>query len=103
MSSDALREAIRSGEVAEAGQQVVAITADDERHAFTYLDVDIAQDVVRGEAASGQAVAVSMGDIVELRRRAPDGVRTAALVAVAVAAAVLADAVANFLDIFDFE
>ena len=69
MSSDALREAIRSGEIAEAGQQIVAITADNERHAFMYLGVDIAQDVVRGEAASGQAVAVSIGDIVELRPR----------------------------------
>ena len=80
MSSDALRTAVRAGEVGRPGQQVVVVTADGEQHAFTYQSVDTAQDVVRGEAASGEAVAVPIEDIVALRMQATDGGRTAMVV-----------------------
>ena len=80
MSSDELSAAIRAGEIAEPGQRVVVVTADGERHAFTSQGVDTAQDVIRGEGAAGEAVAVPIGDIVALRMAARDGVGTTAVV-----------------------
>ena len=103
MSSDELRAAIRAGEAGQPGQQVVVVTADGNRHAFAFQGVDTAQDVVRGEGAAGEAVAVSIGDIVEVRVPTEDGKSTALLVAgilFTVALAVYADAVEDFLDIF---
>ena len=73
MSSDALRAAIRAGEVGQPGQQVIAVMADGERHAFAFEGVDTAQDVIRGQAATGEAVSVAIEDVVALRVRATDG------------------------------
>ena len=103
MSSDELRAAIRAGEVGQPGQQMMAVTADGERHAFAFQGVDTALDVVRGEGKAGEAVAVPIGDIVALRAPSTDGRRTALLVVgalFAVAVAVYADAVEDFFDIF---
>ena len=80
MSSDELRAAIRAGDVGQPGQQVVVVTADGKRHAFAFQGVDTAQDVVRGEGAAGDAVAVPIGDIAALRMKAKDGVGTTAVV-----------------------
>ena len=105
MSSEELRTAIRAGEVAQPGQRVVVVTANGDRHAFTFQGVDTAQDVVRGEGPAGEPVAVAIGDIVELRMPATDGVKTAAVivsVVLAVFLAIAADAAEDFVEIFDF-
>ena len=83
MSSDELRAAIRAGEIGQPGQQMMAVTADGERHAFAFQGVDTTQDVVRGEGAAGEAVAVPIGDIVALRVPGVKGVPTVLLIAAA--------------------
>ena len=106
MSSDALRAAIRAGEVGQPGQQVIAVTADGERHAFAFQRIDAAEDVIRWQAPTGEAVSVAIKDIVALRVRATAGGQTRAtgrwhLVYVALALA--ADAAEDFVDIFNFK
>ena len=103
MSSDELRAAIRAGEFGQPGQQMMAVTADGERHAFAFQGVDTTQDVVRAEGSAGEAVAVPIGDIVAVRVPSTDGRPTALLVVgalFAVAVAVYANAVEDFFDIF---
>ena len=103
VSSDALREALRAGEVGQPGQQVIAVTADGERHAFTFQGVDTAQDVVRGQASTGEAVTVPIEDVVALRVPTADGTRSAilaALVLFVVALVVAGEAFEDFMDIF---
>ena len=88
MSSDELRAAVRAGEFGQPGQQMMAVTADGERHAFAFQGVDTTLDVVRGEGAAGEAVAVPIGDIVALRMETRDGVGTTGVV-IGVGAALL--------------
>ena len=89
MPADALRTALRSGDMAPVGEQVVIVTADGAEHAMEFAAADAAADTVRGTTAGGEPLALPIGDIVEMQTRTTDGGKTALLVVGAVAFAAL--------------
>ena len=84
MPPDALRGALRSGDVAPVGQAVVIVTADGTEHAVEFVAVDAAADMVRGRTAAGE-VRVPIGEVVAVRSQQAASGRTALISVAAVA------------------
>ena len=104
LSPDALRQAIRGGSLVEPGAQIAAVTADGREHRFQVASVNA--EAIFGEAAAGEAVEVAIDDIVALQLQRVDGRKTTLLavgLGVAVGFAILADALEDFLDIWEFD
>lgn len=99
-----LREALRNGEVSRRGETVVLVTANRE-HTVEFVEVDAAADVVRGRADDGTMVSVAVEDIVVLRSVDAAAGRSTllgiAIAAVIVLSAIAADAVEDFVEIFE--
>lgn len=70
---EALQSGIRSGALVEPGDRVNVVTADGKERAFTVTAVDT--EVIRGES-SGTDVAVAIDDVIALRKREIEPVRT---------------------------
>ena len=101
---DALRQAIRDGSLVESGAQIAAVTADGREHRLQVGSVSA--ESITGETAAGQVVEVVIDDIVALRLQRVDGTKTTLLavgVGAMVALALVADALEDFLDIWEFE
>ena len=104
LSPDALRQAIRDGSLVEPGTQVAAVTTNGSEHRFQVASVNT--EAILGETAAGEAVEVPIDDIVALQLQPVDGKKTPLLavgVGVAVGFATLADALEDFLDIWEFD
>ena len=86
---DALRSGIRSGALAQSGDSISVVTADGIEHALVVSTTD--EEVIRGESPGGDPVAVPISEIVALRKREVEAVRTsfAALGTAAVVALVV--------------
>lgn len=71
---EALRSGIRSGSLVAAGDSINVVTADGTQHAFEVSTVD--REHIRGESADGRAVIIRIDDVVALRTREIEPVRT---------------------------
>ena len=93
---DALHAGIRSGALVEPGDTVRAITVDGEEHALTVSAVD--SETIRGESSDGSQVAVAIDDVIALRRREIEPVRTTFAASYAALAVALVAFVIEVLD-----
>ena len=71
---DALRSGIRSGALVEAGDEVSVVTVDGTEYAFEVAAVDA--DEIRGRSPEDGLVVVPIDDVVALRKREVEPVRT---------------------------
>ena len=71
-----LRSLIRDGSLVETGDQVSVVTRDGREHTFTVSRVEA--DAIAGGTEGGAEVTISIDDVVALRKRRIDAVRTAA-------------------------
>ena len=71
---EALHSGIRSGALVEPGDTVNVVTVDGADHVLTVSAVDA--ETIRGESADGDRVAVAIDDVIALRRREVEPVRT---------------------------
>lgn len=71
---DALRSGIRSGTLVEPGDRVSVVTAGGREYAFTVNAVDT--EMIRGESSEGTLVGIAIDDVIALRKREVEPVRT---------------------------
>ena len=64
-----LRAELRKGAVGTTGETMEVVTADGAEHVFEFVEVDQDADVLRGEDADGEPVALAIADIVVVRER----------------------------------
>ena len=81
---EALRSGIRSGSLVAVGDSINVVTVDGMEHVFEVSAVD--REHIRGESPDGQAVVVKVDEVVALRTREIEPVRTtfASLMAICV-------------------
>ena len=94
-----LRSLIRDGSLVETGDQVSVVTRDGREHTFTVSRVEA--DAIAGGTEGGAEVTISIDDVVALRKRRIDAVRTAAAAVggyLIVAAAVAVYAISAMFD-----
>lgn len=71
---DALRSGIRSGALVEPGDTINVVTVDGERHTVTVSALD--PEMIRGESSEGSPLAITIDEIIALRKREVEPVRT---------------------------